>query len=285
MSGSSSNHYSARTSLLPRGCGWLALHSLLLLLFASTLLRADSSFAQGILGAGTRWETPFHIIESKSPGPTVLITAGLHGNEPAGAHAADQIRRWRITKGKLVVIPRVNVPGLKKGTRYLPEVEKALRDLNRNFPRTGKANEARGELAKMIWEFAQKHKPTWVLDLHEGFHFHQINEDSVGSTIIDANTKPADAVIPSMLAAVNKTIPDQRKKFIRLRSAVNGSLSRAARDRLGAASMTLETTFREQPLALRARQHRIMVHALLSQLGMIEADEPNLIAPSAEKNR
>ncbi len=40
-----------------------------------------------------------------------LITGGLHGNKPTGAHAAEQIRRWRITKGTLVVIPRVNVPG------------------------------------------------------------------------------------------------------------------------------------------------------------------------------
>ena len=47
-----------------------------------------------ILGEGEPWQTPCHIKDSGVDGPTVLITGGIHGNEPAGARAAEQIRHW-----------------------------------------------------------------------------------------------------------------------------------------------------------------------------------------------
>ncbi|MEZ5299670.1 MAG: hypothetical protein R3F11_03220 [Verrucomicrobiales bacterium] len=42
--------------------------------------------------AGRNGETPYYVADSGEPGPTVLITGGIHGNEPAGAAAAAQIR-------------------------------------------------------------------------------------------------------------------------------------------------------------------------------------------------
>ncbi|MDP7306168.1 MAG: succinylglutamate desuccinylase/aspartoacylase family protein, partial [Roseibacillus sp.] len=120
-------------------------------------LHAEISFAEGTLGEGTRWETPFHIIESNNPGPTVLITGGLHGNEPAGARAAEQIRHWPILRGRLVVLPRANQPGLRAGTRHLPELAKSEADLNRNFPRTGADGEALTDIGRAIWNLVRKH--------------------------------------------------------------------------------------------------------------------------------
>ncbi|MFP6866280.1 MAG: succinylglutamate desuccinylase/aspartoacylase family protein [Roseibacillus sp.] len=246
--------------------------------------QAEASSVAGVLAGGTEWETPYYLINSGQPGPTVLITGGVHGDEPAGARAAEQIRHWRIGKGRLVVVPRVNVPALTAGTRHMPGVEKPLLNLNRNFPRATGPNEARGELARALWSLVEKIEPDWVLDLHEGFHFHQVNDASVGSTIIDANREEADEIIPRMLKSINATISDQKKKFVRLRGSANGSLSRAANAHLGAAAMTLETTRREQPLSFRTRQHRIMVHTLLDHLGMIEAGTPNLVTPSRGKS-
>ena len=66
----------------------------------------------GTLGAGTTWETPWYVIDSGHDGPTVLITGGVHGNEPAGYRAAEQIRDWPISRGKLVVMPQINRLGL-----------------------------------------------------------------------------------------------------------------------------------------------------------------------------
>ena len=52
----------------------------------------------GVLAEGTRWETPWYTIDSGVEGPTVFLTGGLHGNEPAGWRAAEQVRRWPIVK-------------------------------------------------------------------------------------------------------------------------------------------------------------------------------------------
>ncbi|MED5417782.1 MAG: succinylglutamate desuccinylase/aspartoacylase family protein, partial [Verrucomicrobiota bacterium] len=217
----------------------------------------------GILAAGTKWETPYHVIEGSQPGPTVLITGGLHGNEPAGARAAEQIRHWPILRGRLVVLPRANQPGLRAGTRHLPKLAKEEADLTRNFPRTGADDETRSVIGQALWTLARKLKPDWVVDLHEGYHFHQIQSKSVGSTILasrpgDQRSRP---VVTRMLAAVNATIADPGKHFVPLRGTANGSLTRAAAERLGSNSLILETTTREQPLSLRTRQHRLMVRA------------------------
>ncbi|HJN89808.1 MAG TPA: succinylglutamate desuccinylase/aspartoacylase family protein, partial [Verrucomicrobiota bacterium] len=235
--------------------------------------------SNGLLAKGTKWETTFYQRDSGQPGPVVVLTGGIHGNEPAGTAAAEQIRHWPITRGMLIVIPRANVPGLRDGTRFLPGEPPQLRDLNRQFPKTKNATDARGILATALWEFVGEQKPDWVIDLHEGFDFNQLNSKSVGSTIIDAKGKAAAIVVPLMLQAVNAEITDPKKKLIRLRYPVDGSLARAAHERLAATAMILETTSKSQPLSLRARQHRLMVHALLKHLQMT-ADSPHVLVPT-----
>ena len=47
-----------------------------------------------------------------------------------------------------------------------------------------------------------------------------------------------------MLATVNTTVKDPRKHFVPLRGTANGSLTRAAAERLEANSLNLETTTR-----------------------------------------
>ena len=236
------------------------------------------------LASGTRWATPYFIVEGSAPGPTILLTGGLHGDEPAGARAAEQIRHWSILRGRLVVLPRANQPGLKAGIRHLPELPREQADLNRNFPRTGEKNEASSLIGGEIWRLAQEFKPDWVIDLHEGYHFHQIHSKSVGSTILasrpgDQRSRP---VVTRMLAAVNATIEDPRKQFVPLRGTANGSLARAAAERLGANSLILETTTREQPLSLRTRQHRLMVRTLFQDIGMLGEGASTMTRPREE---
>ena len=255
-----------------------------LLSIALFLLLSGSSkgtLVSGLLAEGTKWETPYYVIKGPKPGPTVFLTGGLHGNEPAGALAAEQIRHWAILMGRLVVLPRANQPGLKAETRHLPELPREHADLNRNFPRTDAENEASSLIGREIWRLAQEFKPDWVIDLHEGYHFHQIQSKSVGSTVLasrswDQRTRP---FVSRMLAAVNATVEDPRKHFVPLRGTANGSLTRAAAERLGANSLILETTTREQPLSLRARQHRVMVRALLKEIGILGEGAPTLTQP------
>lgn len=228
--------------------------------------------ASGVLGAGTRWETPWYRIESPEPGPTVLITGGLHGNEPAGAQAADQIRSWSITKGKLVVLPRGCVPALNAGTRAIPGEPAELANANRNFPRSGKDNRARGEVAQLLWAFAQQIKPDWHLDLHEGYGIRGAGSKSVGSSIIRMGHPRTKEAQDLMLAAVNADVVDEKHRFVALFGCANGSLIRACNERMGTAALICETTFTDQKMALRTRQHRLMVHALLARLEMVARD-------------
>ena len=100
-------------------------------LLLSVLLLAGQVSSQvpcGVIAAGTEWETPFYVIDSGAAGPVVMITAGVHGNEIAGPRAATQILNWKVTRGKLIVVPRVNQPALKKNTRRVPGV--AAQDCN-----------------------------------------------------------------------------------------------------------------------------------------------------------
>ena len=85
--------------------------SLFCLIFLIPTFAASSHAEQTdalVLGLGKTWETPIYVNDSGSSGPTVIVTGGVHGNEPAGASAAEQIRHWPIRSGKLIVIPRLN---------------------------------------------------------------------------------------------------------------------------------------------------------------------------------
>ena len=92
--------------------------SILISFGLSIVVWAGETISEGQLAKGTKWETPFYVRVNGQDGPTVVITGGIHGNEPAGARAAEQIRHWPITCGRLVVIPQANIPGLRDGTRF-----------------------------------------------------------------------------------------------------------------------------------------------------------------------
>ena len=51
----------------------------------SVVVWAGETISEGWLAKGTKWETPFYVRVSGQDGPTVVITGGIHGNEPAGA--------------------------------------------------------------------------------------------------------------------------------------------------------------------------------------------------------
>jgi len=96
----------------------------------------------GLLAAGTQWANPYYIVDSGAPGPTLLVTGGVHGNEPAGYRAAEQIRHWSIERGRLIVLPRINVSGIESNSRWISGEDKSTRNVNRNFPKSGQPNQA-----------------------------------------------------------------------------------------------------------------------------------------------
>lgn len=78
-------------------------------------------------------DVPVIIERSKKPGPTVLITAGIHGDEVNGVEIVRQIIAKGINKpkkGTIICIPVINVFGFIHMDREFPDG----RDLNRVFP-------------------------------------------------------------------------------------------------------------------------------------------------------
>lgn len=74
-----------------------------------------------------------HVIHGKRPGPTIFVSAGVHGDEVLGV----EIVRRLLTvdnldelSGTLITVPVVNAFGFLNHSRYLPD----RRDLNRSFP-------------------------------------------------------------------------------------------------------------------------------------------------------
>jgi hypothetical protein len=208
-----------------------------------------------------------------------MITGGMHGNEPAGARAAEHIRFWTIRRGKLIIVPRLNPAALEAGKRWIPDAPRERSDLNRNFPKTGQPDKARGTEGGAVWAFAKSSKPDWLLDLHEGFAFHKSNPKSTGASIISLPKLKLGDTVKLMLDAANASVSDEGKKFVRLRGSADGSLARAAAERLGAKTMILETCYDDQHMSLRTRQHRLMVHRLLKHLKMVDC-ESGLMTPS-----
>jgi len=266
------------------------LRSLLLRVLALTLVvgaaRAEVHRSSGLIAEKTEWENPYYIVDSCVEGPTLLITGGLHGNEPAGYRAAEQIRHWPIRRGKLIVVPRVNTPGLRQNTRWLPGLPEETRNANRNFPKSGGPNRARSVPIKALWGFIREQKPDWVVDLHEGFDFFVANPESDGSSIIYFDTPEMQKLAAKIHDEVNATIDDPGRKIVkRAKGPINGGLVRATIERLGAKGFCFETTYQKQPLSIRTRQHRIMVHRLMRELGMVGDGGVHVMTSAEESSR
>ncbi|NYK37232.1 succinylglutamate desuccinylase, partial [Salmonella enterica subsp. enterica serovar Typhimurium] len=87
---------------------------------------------------------PVHVLHGREDGPTVWVSAAIHGDEVAGVEIVRRVLERlqpRNLRGTLLAVPIVNVLGVMAGDRYLPD----RRDLNRSFP-----GSARGSLASRI---------------------------------------------------------------------------------------------------------------------------------------
>ncbi len=106
---------------------------------------------------------PLHIWRGKDPGPTVLVTAAVHGDEINGTGAIRHIIRehpYELTAGTLVLVPVINIMGFERHSRYLPD----RRDLNRCFPGSKNGSLA-SRLANAFFEGVVK-RCDYCIDLH-----------------------------------------------------------------------------------------------------------------------
>jgi autotransporter-associated beta strand protein len=247
---------------------WSWPQGLLLFLVSPWLPAATASdtVSSGWLTLTPDWRTAYYVRQAPEPGPVVMVVGGVHGNEPAGAAAAEQIRHWSITQGTLIVVPMAAPQAAAAGTRNIPDEG----DLNRNFPGLSDSITATsGPTAAALWQFVRQQSPGWLLDLHEGLDFHASNPDSVGSTIIHMNEPVTNLYVARMLSAVNQSITDPAKRFQSIYGPVATGIARASVTHLGTRGMILETTIRGQSLDFRVDQHRTMVNQFLTDNRML----------------
>ncbi|WP_299128481.1 succinylglutamate desuccinylase/aspartoacylase family protein [uncultured Winogradskyella sp.] len=110
-------------------------------------------------------DVPVIIERSKKPGPTVLITAGIHGDEVNGVEIVRQIIAKGINKpkkGTIICIPVINVFGFIQMDREFPDG----RDLNRVFP-GGKGGSLASRVAHKLMTEIVPHADL-ILDFHTG---------------------------------------------------------------------------------------------------------------------
>ena len=155
-------------------------------------------------------------IDSGKPGPTILFLGGVHGNEKSGAvylqkFAKDlQEGKINVDSGKIVVIHTANKCGFNNNSRYVPGLE--YDDINRNFPKT-KDDKCRGPISTTILKEVEK--ADIVFDFHEGYDFHKINKNSVGSTLTSSGgCKLSEDIAKHIIKILNQNINPINKEDI-----------------------------------------------------------------------
>lgn len=125
----------------------------------------EASFGVAKLHSRNAVEVPVIIERAKKPGPTVLITAGIHGDEVNGVEIVRQIIAKGINrpkKGTIICIPVINIFGFIHMDREFPDG----RDLNRVFPGSKTGSLASRVAHKLITEIVPY--ADMILDYHTG---------------------------------------------------------------------------------------------------------------------
>ncbi len=146
------------------------------------------------LPTGTLIHIPVHVFNGKKAGPTVLVQAGLHGDEINGVETLRRMLQdnlFNIKKGAVIVVPILNVFGFIHFSRDVPDGK----DVNRSFP-----GRRTGSLASRIaYTYTSQILPQvdYGIDLHTGggqrYNFPQVRysqEDKESKKLAEAFNAP-----------------------------------------------------------------------------------------------
>ncbi|WP_413112390.1 succinylglutamate desuccinylase/aspartoacylase family protein [Thaumasiovibrio sp. DFM-14] len=127
---------------------------------------------------------PVYIVRGKQEGPTIFVSAAVHGDELNGieiVHRIINMKRFKVVRGTVIFVPMVNVYGVIHQSRYLPD----RRDLNRSFPGSPK-----GSLAARVANIFRTEiieKCQYGIDLHTGA-IHRTNLPQIRANVEDEVT-------------------------------------------------------------------------------------------------
>ncbi len=114
---------------------------------------------------GVPVDSPVLVVNGALAGPTICLTAAVHGDELNGIEMVRRVMHDLNPKrlsGAVIGVPIVNLQGFRRGSRYLPD----RRDLNRYFPGNPRGSAA----ARIAYSFFTEivlHCDA-LIDLHTG---------------------------------------------------------------------------------------------------------------------
>ncbi|MDH5190220.1 MAG: succinylglutamate desuccinylase/aspartoacylase family protein [Gammaproteobacteria bacterium] len=128
---------------------------------------------------------PVHVIRGRKSGPTLFVSAAVHGDELNGIEIIRRLigrKSLRNINGSLILVPIVNVYGVLNQNRYMPD----RRDLNRSFPGSSKGSLAGRVADKFLNEIVRQ--CDYGIDLHTGA-MHRSNIPQVRANLDDKETR------------------------------------------------------------------------------------------------
>ena len=114
---------------------------------------------------GVPVSTPILVVNGKLAGPTLCLTAAIHGDELNGIEMVRRVMHNldpQKLSGAVLGVPIVNLQGFRRGSRYLPD----RRDLNRFFPGNASGSSA-SRIAHSFFTEIVVHCDA-LIDLHTG---------------------------------------------------------------------------------------------------------------------
>ena len=145
--------------------------------------------------SGTSVALPIRLVHGADDGPTVWISAAIHGDEIGGVEIirrALEVIDARTLAGSIIAVPIVNVFGFLGRSRYLPDG----RDLNRSFPGSAKGSLA-ARLANLFTTEVVDRCDVGI-DLHTGSD-HRTNLPQIRADLDDPVTRDLAAAFGAPL--------------------------------------------------------------------------------------
>jgi predicted deacylase len=140
------------------------------------------SWVAGESFAGGPFPIPVRVARGVEQGPTLCLTAGVHGDELNGIEIVRRVLQEvdaAKLHGTLIGVPIVNLYGFRQASRYLPD----RRDLNRHFPGRPNGSAASRIAHSFFTEVVSRCGA--LVDLHTG-SFHRSNVPQVRADLTDS---------------------------------------------------------------------------------------------------
>lgn len=200
---------------------------------------------------GVPVSTPVLVMNGSEPGPTLCLTAAVHGDELNGIEMVRRVMHDLSpdnVSGAIIGVPIVNVQGFRRGSRYLPD----RRDLNRYFPGNPDGSAA-ARIAHSFFINVIAHCDA-LIDLHTG------SNERANLPQIRADLRDPDVV----------TLTQGFGSMVILHSTPTVGTLRYAATRAGIPSVTLEAGGPSQLELNEVRLGVKGVETLVNSLGMIK---------------